>query len=109
METICSLRIKKSKVFFGPGTCELLERIDQTSSIRKATEEMNLSYTKALRMLKDMRTELGFEVVASEKGGSNRGKTVLTKEGRQILESYQTINAKVGAYAQQIFEENFPF
>lgn len=109
MEAVVSFRIKKQKVFFGPGTRELLERIDETSSLRQATEDMGLSYTKALRMLKDMRNELGFEVVASEKGGQSRGKTTLTEKGREVLDAYKAIDEKVFAYAQRLLDESFLF
>lgn len=109
MEAVVSLRVKKQNVFFGPGTRELLERIDETSSLRQATEDMGLSYTKALRMLKDMRNELGFEVVVSEKGGQSRGKTTLTPKGREVLDAYQAIDEKVFAYAQRLLDESFLF
>lgn len=109
MLAICSLRIKNNRVFFGPGTCELLERIEQTSSIRKATADMNLSYTKALRMLRDMREELGFDVVYSEKGGHNHGQTVLTDKGKLVLAEYKKLDKEITGYAQKLFEEKFNF
>lgn len=107
MDAIVSFRIKNKKVFFGPGTRELLERIGETSSLRKATEDMGLSYTKALRMLRDMHNELGFDVVISEKGGQARGKTTLTEKGRHVLEMYKAIDEKVFIYAQKLMDEEF--
>ena len=108
MTAVCSLRMKNNSIFFGPGTRELLERIEETSSLRQATEGMGLSYTKALRMLRDMREELGFEVVHSEKGGNARGKTVLTEQGRQVLQHYAKMEEMVSAYAQKLMDEAFP-
>lgn len=109
MKAVISFRIKNEKVFFGPGTRELLERIDETSSLRQATEDMGLSYTKALRMLKDMRSELGFDLVISEKGGQSRGKTTLTDKGYQVLKVYKVMDEKVSAYAQKLLNETFTF
>lgn len=109
MKAVVSVRIKNEKVFFGPGTCELLERIGETSSLRRATAGMGLSYTKALRMLKGMRDELGFDVVISEKGGQSRGKTTLTKEGRALLEAYKAIDEKAAAYTQKLLDESAAF
>ena len=37
--------------FFGPGVCELLERIRETGSIQAAAARMELSYTKAWKIL----------------------------------------------------------
>ena len=109
MKAVVSFRIKNKKVFFGPGTRELLERIGETSSLRHATEDMGLSYTKALRMLKDMRDELGFDLVISEKGGQSRGKTTLTDKGYQVLNTFKEMDEKVSAYAQKLLDENFIF
>ncbi len=109
MEAVVSLRVRKQHVFFGPGTRELLERIDETSSLRQATEDMGLSYTKALRMLRDMRSELGFDVVVSEKGGQSRGKTTLTDKGREVLMAYKAIDEQVFVYAQKLLDESFLF
>lgn len=105
MQAVCSLRVKNNIVFFGPGTRELLERIEKTSSLRQATKDMNLSYTKALRMLRDMRNELGFEVVHSEKGGQAYGKTILTDKGSLVLKAYKEIDEKVTDYAQKLLDE----
>ena len=38
--------------FFGPGVCELLERIREPGSIQAAAAQMEMSYTKAWRILK---------------------------------------------------------
>ena len=37
--------------FFGPGVCELLERIRETGSIQAAAARMDMSYSKAWKIL----------------------------------------------------------
>lgn len=110
MWVITRLKIgKKERPFFSVGPMELLENIEKHSSIKKATEAMGMSYTKALRLIRLMEEELGFEVVISEKGGSSYGMTRLTSKGRDVLTAFQEIHAEVSAYAEKLVSEKFNF
>ena len=88
---------------------ELLEKIERFSSIKKATEAMGMSYTKALRIIRTMEEELGFRVVISEKGGNRHGNTILTENGKQVLMAFQEMHADVTAYAERLLKEKFKF
>ncbi len=103
------VRIGKERIFLGKGVRELLDAIDETHSIRKATQQTKISYPKALRMLRTMEEELGFAIVISEKGGSERGGTTLTDKGRQVLEAYREIESEVAAYADELLKTKFLF
>ena len=46
--------------FFGEGPRQLLHAIDETGSLRSAALSMNMAYTKALRIIRDAETTLGF-------------------------------------------------
>lgn len=109
MRVITRIKIAKSKPFFSVGPMELFEKIETYASIKKATEAMGMSYTKALRIIRDIEAELGFPVVLSQKGGNNRGGTRLTEKGRQVLEAFKEIYADVSAYAEKLVEEKFNF
>ena len=53
MTASTSVRIRMDDVkVFGPGIAELLERIDRCESIRTATMEMKIAYSKAWTMLR---------------------------------------------------------
>jgi len=91
------------------GPMELLEKIEKYSSIKKATGAMGMSYTKALRIIRTVEAELGFPVVISEKGGSSRGMTKLTKEGKKVLETFKEIYTDVSAYAEKLIAKKFKF
>jgi len=106
---ITRLKICKTKPFLSVGPMELLEKIERHSSIKKATEEMGMSYAKALRIIRTIEEELGFPVVLSEKGGNNRGSTKLTEKGRQVLAAFKEIQADVSAYAEKLLKEKFDF
>lgn len=102
------LRIGNNQSFMGPGAVDLLESIKRSSSIKIATKETGISYQKALRMLRRMEQELGFPVVISKKGGSERGGTVLTEKGDLVLQSYKKIVKEVSAFAEEKVKECFP-
>jgi len=109
MWVITRLKIGNEKPFFSVGPMELMEKIDTYSSLKKATEAMGMSYTKALRIIRDIETELGFPVVVSMKGGNERGSTKLTVKGKEVLKVYKEIYEDVSAYANKQIEEKFRF
>ena len=106
---ITRVKICGERFFFSVGPMELFEKIEQFSSIKKATEAMGMSYTKALRIIRVAEDELGFKLVVSEKGGNTRGQTRLTDKGKQVLAAFQEIHSKVSAYAEKLMEDKFHF
>ncbi|MDO4572131.1 MAG: LysR family transcriptional regulator [Clostridia bacterium] len=99
------LRIYGKDKCFGPGVAELLERIDTTHSLRKATMEMNMAYSKAWRVLKVAEENLGFPLLHSVTGGRGGGGASLTEEGRRFLSSYRLLERAVSDYADEAFLE----
>jgi len=109
MWIITRLKIGKDRPFFSVGPMELFEKIEQYASIKKATEAMEMSYTKALRIIRVAEEELGFPMVISEKGGVNRGMTRLTERGKEVLTAFEELYADVSAYAEKQMKEKFKF
>jgi len=109
MRVITRLKICNEKPFFSVGPMELLEKIDTYSSLKKATEAMGMSYTKALRIIRDIERELGFPIVVSVKGGNERGFTKLTDKGKQVLVTYKEIFEDVSSYAEKLVLDKFRF
>lgn len=107
MKASVRLMFSNNEVFMGPGAKILLENIEKYSSIKEASRAMNMSYSKALKLLRSMEAELGFPVVISEKGGVNRGGTTLTDEGKKFLNSFKEIEEDVLSYAQNLTKEKF--
>ena len=64
-----SVRIYGEEKCFGPGVAELLERVDQLRSLRKATIEMDMAYSKAWKIVKIAEENLGFPLLVSVTGG----------------------------------------
>ena len=92
----------------GPGVAELLERIDRCESIRTATMEMKIAYSKAWTMLRSCEAALGYPLIQRKVGGAGGGGSTLTPEGRSLLERYRRWEADCKAYAKEHLAEIFP-
>lgn len=101
------LRLKKDKPFMGKGVRELLIAIDETASLRQASIKTGISYPKALRMVKDLNEEMGFEIVHSIKGGNDGGGSALSDQGRIFLNDFIEVEDKVQEYAEQLARDKW--
>ena len=91
--------------FFGPGVCELLERIRETGSIQGAAARMELSYTKAWKILNRAEQELGTNLITRVTGGRNGGSSTLTEAGEKAVRDYRAMESSLSAYADKLLHE----
>ena len=105
--TSVRIRCGDAKVF-GPGMAELLERIDRCESIRTATIEMKIAYSKAWTVLRASEAALGYPLIQRKVGGAGGGGSTLTPEGRSLLERYRAWEADCKEYARRTLREVFP-
>ena len=102
-----SVRIYAQYKCFGPGIAELLEYVDKLHSLRQATIQMNMAYSKAWHMLKTTEVNLGFKLLSSMTGGKGGGGATLTEKGRLFLSSYRAFEHAVRTYADDVFSAYF--
>jgi molybdate transport repressor ModE-like protein len=92
---------------FGPGIAELIERIEQSGSLRKAAGEMGMAYSRAWHVVNECEKALGFELIARSVGGRAGGGSRLTENGADLLASYRKLeselNERAGATAAELF------
>lgn len=79
---------------FGPGMAELLERIGEKGSIRKAAAGMGMSYRKAWLLIQGLHQTFGGAVVDTETGGASGGGAKLTDLGHRLIRIYRTIETR---------------
>ena len=89
--------------FLGIGMFWLLEGIEKHGSIKKAAEEMGLSYVKAHSMLNNLEEALGCRVVHRKQGGEKREGAQLNELGRQVVSRYDEFQKKVKAAGEEHF------
>ena len=87
----------------GIGLIWLLKRIEEFKSINRAAKDMNLSYTKALKILNRLEENLGRRLLVRKKGGSERGGAELTPFARKFVKEYEDFNDNVTDHAVKQF------
>ena len=90
--------------FFGPGVCELLERIRETGSIQAAAARMEMSYSKAWKILTHAEETMGTELITRVSGGRNGGSSTLTAAGEDAVSEFREMETKLSAYAEELME-----
>jgi molybdate transport system regulatory protein len=81
----------------GAGRVELLERIQQSGSLRQAALQMKMSYKQAWDMIKHMNEQLGSPVIVAQRGGKGGGNTVVTEKGLKAIALFHA--------CQKLFQE----
>lgn len=99
------LRLTKGQVFFGPGLVMLLQALEQTGSLNRAANSVDMSYSKGWNAIKRAEEALGFSLVEKRTGGVGGGGSFLTKEGRDFLETYREFERRAYRATEEIFGE----
>lgn len=94
--------------FFGEGPCRLLRCVEKTGSLRAAAMEMEMAYSKAIKLLKQAEENLGFPLTTRSTGGKSGGGSVLTPEGKHWLERYEQYRDACIEANQSLFRQHFP-
>ena len=94
--------------FFGEGPCRLLRGVEKTGSLRAAAMEMEMAYTKASKLLKQAESTLGFPLTTRSAGGKDGGGSVLTPEGKALLQQYEAYRDACIKANQELYRQYFP-
>ena len=93
--------------FFGEGPARLMHAIEEHGSLRTAALSMNMAYTKALKILKNAETALGFPLTTRTTGGKSGGGSQLTPKGKEWLCRYEKYRDACIQANQQLYLEFF--
>jgi len=101
------IRLKKEEPFFGPGVMELLQRVADTGSIQTAAAQMNMSYSKAWKIIKTAEKGLDYPLMTRRVGGVGGGSSELTEFGRDFINRYAAFQREVYEAADKLFQKHF--
>ncbi|MCB0448952.1 MAG: LysR family transcriptional regulator [Confluentibacter sp.] len=79
-------------VFLGEGRVQLLKAINETGSLSKAAQSLNLSYKKAWHLLDSINKSAKKPVTINSTGGKGGGGTLLTDYGKSLIDVFNDIN-----------------
>lgn len=85
----------------------LLQLIDKKESLKAAANELGISYRKAWGDIKEAEQQLRFALVEKFRGGEKGGKTVLTDDGRKLIEAYQELTEEMESATKRITRKFF--
>ena len=88
----------------GDKKCELLKAIDETGSLNDAMKKLNLTYRKTWDNLRKIERELGFPLIKPTRGGVEGGNTVLTIEGKILIQAFDKFHSEYDMVIQEGFE-----
>jgi len=108
MKVDIKLRVlnRDGEAFLGPGPVALLEAVGRLGSIRRAAKEMDMSYAKALRLVKTLEANTGHPLVLRSTGGPDGGGSELTDEARSLIGAFRRFQEKVLTCAEREFERS---
>lgn len=92
---------------FGDGPARLLDGVERSGSLRKAAQDLGMSYNKAWRILHAAEQRLGFPLLDRSVGGSLGGGSQLTPEGKDLLRRYRALAEEVSALLEAAFARHF--
>jgi molybdate transport system regulatory protein len=92
---------------FGDGPARLLTGVEHSGSLRKAAQELGMSYNKAWRILHAAEERLGFALLDRSVGGSLGGGSRLTPEARDLVARYQAAAVETEKALEAVFQRHF--
>lgn len=97
----------EGELLFGKGKTEILELIEQESSISKASEKIGMNYKKAWTHIKILQRNINDTMVQTKQGGGEDAGTTLTPVAREFMDNYRKLQADIENYANERFKELF--
>lgn len=82
----------------GKGKVALLQKIEKTNSLRKAAEELKISYRKAYYSVNQMNNTADEPLVRMKRGGKQGGKSELTPLAKKLVALYLELETEISAY-----------
>ncbi len=97
---------KENQKVFGDGPWDILKRIEQTGSIRKAAAEIKMSYSQAWRLIRMIETNLGCAVLEKKAGGSGGGHSKLTPQAAKLTAAYGNFRSVAENNLDQLYQQH---
>jgi len=97
----------EGELLFGKGKTELLEFINQTGSLLKASKLMGINYKKAWTHLQILQKDSGGNLVITKQGRSKESGTKLTPKALELMKNYLILQKDIENFANKRFKELF--
>lgn len=92
---------------FGDGLYDLLTFIRTYGSIRRASEEMKMSYRQAWGDIKRAEERLNVKLLVKKTGGESGGGAHLTVEAEALLKHFDEFRRETDQAVSELFKKHF--
>ncbi|WP_418790492.1 winged helix-turn-helix domain-containing protein [Phosphitispora sp. TUW77] len=92
---------------FGTGLLCLLTLIGQYGSIKRAAEDLRMSYRQAWGNIKKAENRLGVKLLIKHVGGESGGGAQLTDEARQLMLKYDNFLQDAEEAVKNVYARHF--
>ena len=92
---------------FGEGPYELLKRVEKTNSLHEAAHQMEMSYSKAWKLIQMMEKRLGFGLLDKKVGGRSGGGSRVTLKGKDLMKRYMRFRRDAGEALEEVYQRHF--
>jgi molybdate transport system regulatory protein len=98
---------KDGEKVFGDGPLDILHRVERAGSLRQAAEEINMSYSQAWNLIKDLEKRLGFNLLKRKVGGERGGGSEITEEARELMIKFKLFREEAGQSLNSLYKKIF--
>ncbi len=92
---------------FGDGPLDILHRVERTGSLRQAAAEINMSYSQAWNLMKNLEKRLGFKLLERKIGGESGGGSQLTEQAREIMMKFEMFHERADQSLNSLYKKIF--
>ena len=98
---------KDGEKVFGDGPLDIFHRVEKTGSLRQAAEEINMSYSQAWNLIKDLEKRLGFNLLKRKVGGERGGGSEITEEARELMTKFKLFREEADQRLNLLYKKMF--
>ena len=89
----------------GDGKWKILKLIEQKGSLKAACDELGYTYRRTWGNLQKIEEMLGFPLLEKHRGGSEKGSTRLSPQGKKLVDAFDAFHSKTDATIEKGFKE----
>lgn len=101
------VRIRRERIFYGPGIHQLLTLTEESGSLSNACQRMGISYTKGRKIVATMEEQTGKLVLKTGQGGKHGGYSHLTESAKEFMDCYKNFQKEADQVVQELFQKHF--
>ena len=104
---VVNVSLTREKPFFDSKIAMLLMLVDETKSVRAASQRMQLSYSSCWNIIKTLESQLNYPLLERSQGGAGGSTSVLTDRGKELLQRYCAYEQILKDKANELYDQYF--